>query len=100
MPRSGRTTYLSIQPEEATCAALEAAHERVHLRIGEELILHEHQFVMATTLEYVQLPPTLAGYVMGRSSWERVDCTETSPYPARLHRLHSAPVGESQGRAH
>lgn len=72
VPRSGRTTYLSIQPEEATRAALEAAHERVHLRIGEEFILHEHQFVMATTLEYVQLPPTLAGYVMGRSSWERV----------------------------
>ncbi len=72
VPRHGRTAYLNLQQRaESTGASLDAAHERIRLRIGEEFYLHEHKFVMAETLEYVSLPPDLAGYVMGRSSWER-----------------------------
>lgn len=72
VPRHGRTAYLDLhQRTEAIAASLEAAHERIPLQIGDEFILHEHQFVMATTLEYVGMPQNLAGYVMGRSSWER-----------------------------
>ena len=34
--------------------------------------MHEREFVLATTLEYVSLPPNLAGLVFGRSSWDRL----------------------------
>lgn len=72
VPRHGRTAYLNLQQRaDLIGASLSAAHERLRLRIGETFILHEHQFIMAETLEFVRLPANLAGYVMGRSSWER-----------------------------
>ena len=83
VPRHGHTPFLDLhQRTDSIGASLEAAHERIPLRIGEEYILHEHQFVMATTLEYVGMPPDLAGYIMGRSSWERAGLHVR---PARSH---------------
>lgn len=45
--------------------------ERVVVDLGQSLIIHPHQFVLARTLEIVRLPPNLLGYVIGRSSWGR-----------------------------
>jgi dCTP deaminase len=73
VPRHGKVPYLDIaQEEQAFEASLEAAHGRVHVGLGEQYILHPHEFVLGGVLEYVKLPPTLAGLVIGRASWERM----------------------------
>jgi dCTP deaminase len=46
-------------------------HKRVRLRLRQKFVLHPSQFVLASTLEYVSLPNTHAGYVTGRSTWGR-----------------------------
>jgi dCTP deaminase len=39
---------------------------------GRSLYLHPHQFVLGATLEFIRLPLSVGGYVLGRSSWGRV----------------------------
>ncbi len=46
--------------------------DRVHIRDGEAFILHPGQFVIATTLEYIKLPPYISGRIEGRSSVARL----------------------------
>ncbi|MFH1689913.1 MAG: dCTP deaminase [Candidatus Eisenbacteria bacterium] len=41
-------------------------------RFGQPFYLHPRMFALASTLEYVCLPPQLMGYVIGRSSWGRL----------------------------
>lgn len=73
VPKRGKIAYLDLTQEPGGLEAiLEAAHERIRVNIGEGYVLHHNQFVSTTTLEYVSLPRTLAGLVIGRSSWERV----------------------------
>ena len=38
----------------------------------EEFVLHPRQLVIGSTLEYVQVPPGLMCYVVGKSSWGRM----------------------------
>lgn len=45
--------------------------DRFVLQLGEPLIVHPHQLVLARTLEVVRLPQGLMSYVIGRSSWGR-----------------------------
>lgn len=49
--------------------------ERIELVVGQEFILHPHQFVLACTLEYISLPSNLSALVLGRSSWGRLGLT-------------------------
>jgi dCTP deaminase len=47
---------------------------------GKKFILHPHSFVLAATLEWIRMPRTHAGYVMGKSSWGRRGLViETAP---------------------
>lgn len=46
--------------------------ERVYTGFGDRFILHPHQFVLGSTLEYVGVPLDLGAQVMGRSSWGRL----------------------------
>lgn len=48
------------------------ADEAVSIGLGERVVLHPGQFVLGSTLEFVHLPPDLAGQVLSRSSWGRV----------------------------
>lgn len=41
------------------------------VRFGEEFVLHPGRFVLGVTLEWLSLPPTLSGYVTGKSSLGR-----------------------------
>ncbi|MDH5694997.1 MAG: dCTP deaminase [Dehalococcoidia bacterium] len=53
----------------------EEAHEfleRLQLRLGEKLILHPGQLLLASTLEYLSLPPDLGASVVTRSSYGRL----------------------------
>jgi len=46
--------------------------------------LHPSHFVLASTLEWIRLPKTLAGYVVGKSSWGRrglIIATATGVHP-------------------
>jgi dCTP deaminase len=38
---------------------------------GDVFVLHPGKFVLGVTLEWLRLPPSLAGYVTGKSSWGR-----------------------------
>lgn len=42
------------------------------MRVSEEFILHPHQFLLASTLEYISLPFDYFGLVLGRSTWGRL----------------------------
>lgn len=46
--------------------------ENIHVAPMEPFILHPREFVLASTLEYIKLPPNLAGRLEGRSTWGRV----------------------------
>jgi len=47
-------------------------YETVDIPINKQFILHPHQFVLASTLEYICLPFDYYGLVLGRSTWGRL----------------------------
>jgi dCTP deaminase len=55
-------------------AAVDAAtlQDRYEVPIGESLFLHPGQFLLGATFEFIRLPATLGGQVLGRSSWGRL----------------------------
>lgn len=53
----------------------------VHVPLGRYLVIPGHQTVLAVTLEYIKLPPTLSAMVLTKSSWARSFITiETAPW--------------------
>ncbi|MBI1955510.1 MAG: dCTP deaminase [Acidobacteria bacterium] len=42
-----------------------------YIRFGSSFYLHPRTFLLGVTLEWIRLPKTLAGYLIGRSSWGR-----------------------------
>lgn len=53
----------------------------VHVPLGRYLVLPGHQTVLASTLEYMKLPPDLAAMVLTKSSWARTFISiETAPW--------------------
>jgi dCTP deaminase len=46
--------------------------ERIVRAYREPLVLHPRQLVIGSTLEYVQMPPGLMCYVIGKSTWGRM----------------------------
>jgi dCTP deaminase len=70
--RPPRYTHMSPEPEGTTDTPLRAFYEEVALPTGQRFILHPHQFVLASTLEYVSLPYDHYALVLGRSTWGRL----------------------------
>jgi dCTP deaminase len=56
----------------ARTAALAGLSKRQYIPFGSCLAIHPHQFLLATTLEYLRLPSDLMAYVVGRSTWGRL----------------------------
>jgi dCTP deaminase len=55
-----------------------------YVPFGEPFYLHPRAFVLAVTLEWIRLPSSMAGYVVGRSSWGRhglIIATATGVHP-------------------
>lgn len=46
--------------------------QRIVKPLGRQFVLHPHQLVIGSTLEYVQIPPGLMCYVIGKSGWGRM----------------------------
>ena len=55
-----------------TRAEIDSLYERVVVPLAGELWIHPRQFILGATLEFVRLPASLGGYVLGRSSWGRL----------------------------
>ena len=53
-------------------AAVEESHDPATVDYGTPFWLHPGQFVLGTTLEFLQLPADLGAYVVGRSTWGRL----------------------------
>ena len=70
--RPPRYTHMSPEPDASGDAPLRAFYEEVALPTGQRFILHPHQFVLASTLEYVSLPYDHYALVLGRSTWGRL----------------------------
>lgn len=51
---------------------IEGYSEEINLRPLEPFILHSKDFVLASTLEYIKIPPFLTARLEGRSTWGRV----------------------------
>jgi dCTP deaminase len=66
-----RTSSAGLDISEAHAAG-EGLHERVKVPLGDSLWLHPQQFVLGSTLEFVRLPTSLGGLLLGRSSWARL----------------------------
>lgn len=46
--------------------------ERVYVELGDRIILHAHQMILGSTLEYIGLPEDMIGQITSRSSWGRL----------------------------
>ncbi|PSM30758.1 dCTP deaminase, partial [Haliangium sp. UPWRP_2] len=51
---------------------LAALYRKQYVALGNGLVIHPHQFILAVTLEYLRLPNDLMAYVIGRSTWGRL----------------------------
>ena len=63
--------YLVIEQNKMEILTLDS---QIHYREieGESITIPPHTFLLATTLEYVELPPNIVGFVEGRSSIGRL----------------------------
>ena len=62
---------LDVTAAESLGSEVSRYRQRVVRRIREPFVLHPGQLVIGSTLEYVQVPPGLLAYVIGKSTWGR-----------------------------
>jgi dCTP deaminase len=69
-------THISPDPREIQASGkdipIEAFYQELFVPVGDNFILHPHQFVLAATLEYICIPFDYYALVLGRSSWGRL----------------------------
>lgn len=68
--RPSKYTHISPYPDDNF--SFRNLYEEIYLSPSEDFILHPHQFVLASTLEYISLPFDFYGLILGRSSWGRL----------------------------
>jgi len=84
-PRPRTTALLDIFKQSAPAYVEEQLTKTSYVPFGSSFILHPRSFVLAVTLEWLRLPKTLAGYVVGKSSWGRrglIIATATGVHPS------------------
>jgi dCTP deaminase len=70
--KQNQTRHFSLWRENEEGASDPGIGTKQHfVRFGEEFVLHPGRFVLGVTLEWLSLPPTLSGYVTGKSSLGR-----------------------------
>jgi dCTP deaminase len=62
---------LDVTSTESLVGEVSRYRQRVVRRIKESFVVHPGQLVIGSTLEYVQVPPGLMAYVVGKSTWGR-----------------------------
>lgn len=68
--RQSRTAVLDVGIE-GDALAESRLTRRYYVPFGQVFYLHPHHFVLGVTLEWIRIPSTIAGYVVGKSSWGR-----------------------------
>ena len=79
---------------------LRLLYRELYVPVGDSLVVHPHQFVLATSLEYVRLPRNLMALVLGRSTWGRLGLVVATaigihPYFAGTITLEIRNLGET-----
>lgn len=72
MIRKTRLPSIALEDRSRIWAELHRYQSRIRIRYGEAVVLHPGQLVLGATLEYLRMPPNVAAYVIGRSSWGRM----------------------------
>ena len=76
LPKTLDQPYFS--PDRSSATSL---HERVHVPLGEFLVVPAHQTVLGATLEFIKLPADVSGQVLTKSSVARTFIVvETAPW--------------------
>lgn len=76
LPRNLRVPY--FRPDRSSPKML---HTRMHVPLGQYLVLQAHQVVLGATLEYIKLPFDVAGEILTKSSVARMFVLiETAPW--------------------
>jgi dCTP deaminase len=67
-----RRAYISLNKAEDTYRGIGSFFQATRREMGDRFILYPHQMALATTLEYVSLPPDVFADVLTRSSYNRL----------------------------
>jgi dCTP deaminase len=69
--RQSSQAFFDVRMEEADLKAEARASKRYFIPFGQPFTLHPGRFVLASTLEWLNFPATLGGYIGGKSTWAR-----------------------------
>ena len=69
--RQTSQTSFDVSPKAVEMQAEASASRKYFVPFGHEFVLHPGRFVLGSTLEWMQFPATLGGYVGGKSTWAR-----------------------------
>lgn len=67
-----RRAYVSLNKAEPTYRGIGSFFQATRREMGDRFVLYPHQMALATTLEYVSLPPDVFADVLTRSSYNRL----------------------------
>lgn len=67
-----RRAYVSLNKAEENYRGVGSFFQATRRELGDRFVLYPHQMVLATTLEYVALPPDIYADVLTRSSYNRL----------------------------
>lgn len=99
IPRRHRKLAHELRSPGPKDAHEEAPGKTVYVPFGDSFFLHPGSFVLAVTLEWLRLPPDLAGIVTGKSKWGRIGlnvatATLVHPHFVGCLTLELANIGE------
>ena len=69
--RQSSQTHFDVDADGQEALNENRAAKKYFVPFGKEFVLHPGRFVLASTFEWLRFPPTLAGYVAGKSTWAR-----------------------------
>ena len=68
----GAIDEFSRDSQSAIQAEIAAHYKLQYIPFGGKIVIHPHQFILASSLEFIRLPYNLVGQVIGRSTWGRL----------------------------
>lgn len=67
-----RTEFPLIDPRSFDSETARRFQSETQLAIGWPFVIHPRQFILASTFEFIRLPPNMAGFVLSRSRYGRI----------------------------
>src|ERR1700752_2340528 len=68
-----RTASPGLDPQTLRSAEdAQKLYDRLEIPFGDGVWLHPEQFLLGSTLEFIRMPRSLTGTLVGRSSWARL----------------------------